>query len=378
MVVTQARWNALDAIQTIDTLAHAHPLAFGSAQEEFLDILRHQTSLLRADIGSAYPRQVYLRSGQCDAGGLFQLCQLLRTELLYLSSVFFDTRRVDGDFTQHIFQADLVERQQLTNHVENTVAQLSPDLFQLAEETVENGSLDGIRRDKIEDIDIRTLPDTRNAPHTLFQPVGVPGNVVVNHQVTELEVDAFTCRLGGDTNLRRLVKALSRFAPEHSVHPAMDLTGCVAPFLQVTAQVFQRVTMFGKDQQFASPIVQLVELCPFDTRAQGFELGFFTRGCDFGCLLDELLQRLNLGTQLIDPLHDREVLHGLFLLFVQVPAITFFVLVAAGGQQTVFLQNLLMFACGQALKFLQDVPEVGGAAFERAVYGVQAASETAL
>ncbi len=151
---------------------------------------------------------------------------------------------------------------------------MDADLFQLAEEAVEDDPLDGICRDKIEDVDIRTLSDAVDAPHALFEPVGVPGNVVVDHQVTELEVDALACCLGGDADLRRFVKALSRFAPEHGVHAAMNLAGCVAPFLQVAAQVCQCVTMFGKDQEFAAPIVQFVELGALDTGAQRLEFRF--------------------------------------------------------------------------------------------------------
>ncbi len=60
VLVTQAGRNALDGIQAIDTVAHAHLFTFGGTQEEFFDVFRHPAALLRTNIGSAYPGQVYL------------------------------------------------------------------------------------------------------------------------------------------------------------------------------------------------------------------------------------------------------------------------------------------------------------------------------
>ena len=40
-----------------------------------------------------------------------------------------------------------------------------------------------------------------DAPHALLQPVGVPRDVVVDHQRAELQVDALAGRLGGHHDL---------------------------------------------------------------------------------------------------------------------------------------------------------------------------------
>src|SRR6266496_3990724 len=158
-----------------------------------------------------------------------------------------------------------------TNNIKHAVAQLCANLFQFCEETCENLPLNGIGRDKVENTDIRTLPDAVNTPHTLLQSIGIPGNIVVDHQVAELEGDAFACRFGSNADLGRIIQALSRFATIDGIHPTVNLTGGVAPFLQVAAQVLKRVTMLCEDQQLAAPVSQLVKLATFDTGAQCFE-----------------------------------------------------------------------------------------------------------
>src|SRR6266536_618452 len=66
---------------------------------------------------------------------------------------------------------------------------------------MKNLTFNRIRRDKIEDIHIRFLSDTVNTPHALFQAIWIPGNVIINHQMTELEIDTFTSSLSSDTDL---------------------------------------------------------------------------------------------------------------------------------------------------------------------------------
>ena len=54
---------------------------------------------------------------------------------------------------------------------------------------------------KVEDQAVGLLAVTVDAPHALFQPVGVPGDVVVEEDVAALEVDSLAGSLGGDQNL---------------------------------------------------------------------------------------------------------------------------------------------------------------------------------
>ena len=45
-------------------------------------------------------------------------------------------------------------------------------------------------------MDLVLLAVAVDAAHALLQPVGVPGQIPVDHHLAELEVDAFASRLG--------------------------------------------------------------------------------------------------------------------------------------------------------------------------------------
>ena len=68
------------------------------------------------------------------------------------------------------------------------------------------------------------LADAVDAPEALLQPVGVPGQVVVDHQVGALQVDALAGRVGGDEDasvailFERLLGAVTILAR----HAALD------------------------------------------------------------------------------------------------------------------------------------------------------------
>ena len=57
-------------------------------------------------------------------------------------------------------------------------SRLHPDLLQLGEEAGQDGPLDGIASHKIEDVDIRVLPDAVDTSHALFLSVRIPGDIV--------------------------------------------------------------------------------------------------------------------------------------------------------------------------------------------------------
>ena len=83
----------------------------------------------------------------------------------------------------------------------------------------------GFARDEIEGVYITLLADAVNTPQTLLQARRVPGKVVVNHQPTELEVDAFASGLSRDGDLARRAEVLLRALPFVRIHAAMDLAG---------------------------------------------------------------------------------------------------------------------------------------------------------
>ena len=68
------------------------------------------------------------------------------------------------------------------------------------------------------------LTNTMNAAETLLQPIGVPGQVIVNHQMRPLKVDAFTRSIRGDQNANAhiLLEKLFCLSPFVTEHTTMD------------------------------------------------------------------------------------------------------------------------------------------------------------
>src|SRR5438128_7981510 len=99
------------------------------------------------------------------------------------------------------------------------------------------------------------LPDTVDAPETLLNTVGIPGQVIVDHEVSTLQVDAFACRVGGHQDLYILVLAKGFLGPG-SLFPAQAAMngdhglGASEHGADALRQVVERITVFGKDDQF--------------------------------------------------------------------------------------------------------------------------------
>ena len=101
-------------------------------------------------------------------------------------------------------------------------------LLDALEQLLEDAALAGRRRDEVEDQAVLLLAVAVDAAHALFQPHRVPGDVVVDHQPAELEVDALARRLGGHQHLAILaelalgVDARARRVAVADLHAAVD------------------------------------------------------------------------------------------------------------------------------------------------------------
>ena len=90
----------------------------------------------------------------------------------------------------------------LAHHVEDRVViQRVADLLKLFEQPLQNATFNGVGRDEVEDEAILPLPVAVDSPHPLFQPHGVPRDVVIHHQPAELKVDALAGGFGRDEHL---------------------------------------------------------------------------------------------------------------------------------------------------------------------------------
>ena len=93
-----------------------------------------------------------------------------------------------------------------------------------------------------------------NAPEPLLDAVRIPRQVVVDHQVGALEVDALSRRVRRQQHLHIGValERLLRLQPVLATHPAVDHDHGVGAAEQrgdATLQIVQRVPMFGKENQ---------------------------------------------------------------------------------------------------------------------------------
>src|SRR5690554_6642017 len=101
--------------------------------------------------------------------------------------------------------------------------------------------------------------------HALFETYRIPGDIVVDHEPAELQVDTFSCclcsnhYLAGFLELPLGVKACSNLISITDLHTAVDLGNAQTPLAQlsvrsailsVTGQVIQCILMLGKEQQF--------------------------------------------------------------------------------------------------------------------------------
>ena len=142
---------------------------------------------------------------------------------------------------------------QLAEHVEHLAAQGLPRLFELLEQTAVDIALAGLLGDQIPQVADFRLPDAVDAAEPLFEPVRVPGQIVVDHQVGALKVDALAGRVGRQQHLHFGIVP-ERFLRLHALlaaHAAVDHDNRVWPPEQRrdALEVVQRVAVLGEDDE---------------------------------------------------------------------------------------------------------------------------------
>ncbi len=103
-----------------------------------------------------------------------------------------------------------------------------------------------------------------NTPHTLFQPGRIPWDIVVNHQPTKLEVDAFAgglgcyhylCAVGVVEYAFRMQASVGHVAVAN-LHAAVNLGDIKAPTCEFVDQVVESVLVFSEYQQFSGGVFE--------------------------------------------------------------------------------------------------------------------------
>ncbi len=110
-----------------------------------------------------------------------------------------------------------------------------------------------------------------DASHALFEAHWVPGDVIVDHEPAELEVDSLAGGLGGDEDLSILAKlalgvdATAWCIAVTNLHAAVDLRGLKVPLSQlaeraavfaIAGEVVERVLVLGEDEQLHLRVVE--------------------------------------------------------------------------------------------------------------------------
>ena len=168
--------------------------------------------------------------------------------------------------------------EQAADHIEHLVGgELFPNRLELVQKHPQNPPLAGAARNEIEDPDFGPLAVAVNPAHPLLQPRRVPGDVVVDHQPAELQVDALAGRIGGDHVARtvRPPEGLHLTVPLPPVHAAVDLcrVAPVAKPFQAPHQVIHGVPVFAEDEPLlilpVGILQHLTELLELGFRAGG-------------------------------------------------------------------------------------------------------------
>ena len=177
-------------------------------------------------------------------------------------------------FDQQVLQLGVDHR--IAEHVIDLLAVDLPLLFDLFEQPTKHLTLTGFVGNEVPQVAVAGLADAVDTAESLLDPVRVPRQVVVDHQVRDLQVDALASRIGGDQNLHR------RIGPEPvlddtavmSFDPAMDRDNCVwsAQFISdALMQIVEGVFVFREHDEFARSVItpkilrtqHAPQLCPF-------------------------------------------------------------------------------------------------------------------
>ena len=175
------------------------------------------------------------------------------------------TAGTGGRLQQQLGQVLAAAIEHLTQYVEHLVAaQGVANLLQLGKEPREHPAFAGVLGHQVEYEDLFRLPVTMDAAHALLQPVGIPGDVVVDHQVAELEVDALARGLGGHHHLGLVLEHPLGVDALFQPHPTVDGADGVPPLADAPLQVRERVAGLGEDENLGagSPHPRPLSLLP--------------------------------------------------------------------------------------------------------------------
>jgi hypothetical protein len=142
----------------------------------------------------------------------------------------------------------------LAQHVEDLAAECLAGFFELFEQAPVDVALARLVGDEVPQVADLRLTDAVDAAEALFEPIGIPGQVVVHHQVGALEVDALArcVRCDQHVDLRIVLESLLGLLALLPAHLAMDDDNgsrAAQDRLYARCEVVQGVSMLGEDDE---------------------------------------------------------------------------------------------------------------------------------
>jgi hypothetical protein len=155
-----------------------------------------------------------MMSSRCACRARLRLCDAVGANLGIVA--------VADGLDQQVLEAAVFEH--LAQDVEDAAAQRLALDFELLEQALEHVALAGLGRDHVPQVADLGLADAVDAAEALLQAVGVPRQVVVDHQVGVLQVHAFAGGVGGEQHaaVRVVAEQLLHLAALFALHAAVD------------------------------------------------------------------------------------------------------------------------------------------------------------
>jgi hypothetical protein len=186
-----------------------------------------------------------------------RLCRWLaiRRDIEHRREVGFDLGLFTvADGLDQQFAQRLALELEFAEHVEDLTAERLARLFELFQQLAVDVAFAGFVGDQVPQVAGLGLADPVDTAEALFEPVGVPRQVVIDHQVRALQVDALAGGVGRQQYLH-LGVVLEGFLHLEALFPAdaaMDDDDCLLAAEQrgdALLQVVERVAVLGEDDQ---------------------------------------------------------------------------------------------------------------------------------
>ena len=160
---------------------------------------------------------------------------------------------VPDGLDQQILQGPALEND-LAEYVEDAAAQCPTRFLELLEQPSVNVALARLLGHEVPQMADLRLTDAVDAAEPLLEAIGIPRQIVIDHQMRALEVDALPRRVGGEQHLHfgivleRLLSLEPFFAPHAAVNHD-DRALATQQRADAAVEVIQRVAMLGEDHQ---------------------------------------------------------------------------------------------------------------------------------